>query len=136
MDCPVSRRRAEAVTDLLALEKADGVAVLTLSRPDQLNAYTVAMTDQLIAALDDLDADDEVRAVVVTGAGRTFCAGMDLSGSDPFDAGDDAARRRDSGGELALRLFASTKPLIAAINGAAGRRRRHDDAPDGHPAGQ
>jgi 1,4-dihydroxy-2-naphthoyl-CoA synthase len=67
MDCPVSRRRAEAVTDLLALEKADGVAVLTLSRPDQLNAYTVAMKDQLVAALDDLDADDEVRAVVVTG---------------------------------------------------------------------
>ena len=105
----------------IAVDKADGVAVVTLDRPEQLNAYTVAMKDELVAAVDDLDRDDDVRAVVVTGAGRAFCAGMDLSDPDAFArAGDDeSARRRDSGGELALRFFASTKPLIAAINGAA-----------------
>jgi enoyl-CoA hydratase/carnithine racemase len=107
------------VAGSIAVGTAGGVAVVTLDRPDQLNAYTVAMKDDLVAAIDDLDRDDDVRAVVVTGAGRAFCAGMDLSGPDPFAGNDDAARLRDSGGELALRLFASTKPLIAAINGAA-----------------
>jgi enoyl-CoA hydratase/carnithine racemase len=105
--------------DFLAIEKADGVGILTLNRPDRLNTYSVPMKDELLAALDDLDGDERVRAVVVTGAGRAFCAGMDLSGPDPFSGDDEDARRRDSGGELALRLFASTKPLIAAINGAA-----------------
>jgi enoyl-CoA hydratase/carnithine racemase len=105
--------------DVIMVEKDDGVAVLRLNRPDQLNTYSVAMKDELVAALDDLDGDNGVRAVVVTGAGRAFCAGMDLSGPDPFAGDDEAARRRDSGGELALRLFTSTKPLIAAINGAA-----------------
>ena len=112
---------APSMAELVALEKADGIAVITLNRPDQLNSYSVAMKDELVAAIDDVDADDAVRVAVVTGAGRAFCAGMDLSDPDAFSrAGDDeGARRRDSGGELALRLFASTTPLIAAINGAA-----------------
>ena len=106
---------------LISLETTEGVGVLTLDRPDQLNAYNVAMKDELIAAMDEIDRDDDVRAVVVTGAGRAFCAGMDLSNPDAFarQNEDEAARRRDSGGELTLRFFASTKPLIAAINGAA-----------------
>jgi enoyl-CoA hydratase/carnithine racemase len=80
------------------------------------------MKDELVAAFDAIDADDEVASVIVTGAGRTFCAGMDLSrGPAPFIRADEPAaeRTRDSGGILALRVFASTKPVIAAVNGAA-----------------
>jgi len=109
------------MTELVAIEKDAGVAVVTLNRPEQLNAYSVAMKDELVGVLEDVDGDDGVRVVVFTGAGRAFCAGMDLSDPDAFSRADDdeAARRRDSGGELTLRLFASPKPLIAAINGAA-----------------
>jgi enoyl-CoA hydratase/carnithine racemase len=103
------------------------VLTLTLYRPDKMNAMTRAMRRELCDALDRADADDTVRAIVVTGAGRAFCAGFDLSaGSRAFDPasashtpedGDEPGR--DGGGVLALRLFACTKPLIAAINGAA-----------------
>jgi len=106
-------------------EVSQGVLTLTLNRPDKLNAFTRTMMDELLYAIDAADADDEVRAVVVTGAGRAFCAGADLSsGSGTFDAGAGAAEvgidgRRDGGGRVTLRLFESTKPWIAAINGAA-----------------
>lgn len=100
----------------------DGVATITLSRPDELNTYSVRMKDELVAAFDALDADDGVRAVVVTGSGRAFCAGMDLSdGPAPFVRADEPPEERvhDSGGLLALRIYAFTKPVIAAVNGAA-----------------
>jgi enoyl-CoA hydratase/carnithine racemase len=108
----------------------DGIAVLTLDRPDQLNAYTAQMQVEILAALDETDADDAVRAVVVTGAGRAFCAGADLatSGSDTFnyDELEDKTGQevvggvhRDGGGVTVLRVFRSLKPVIAAINGPA-----------------
>jgi enoyl-CoA hydratase/carnithine racemase len=100
---------------------ADRVATLTLSRPDQLNAFTVTMMREMVAAFDLADADDEVRAVIVTGAGRAFCAGADLSaGEKTFDHGADGDRvLRDGGGIVSLRIFESHKPVIGAINGAA-----------------
>ncbi|AFR48201.1 enoyl-CoA hydratase-related protein [Gordonia sp. KTR9] len=104
---------------------ADGVATISLNRPDQLNAVTTVMCDELIAAFDLADSDDSVRAIIVTGVGRAFCAGADLSsGADAFehatDGGDSSAGvRRDSGGRVTLRIFASLKPVIAAINGSA-----------------
>lgn len=99
------------------------VLTITLNRPDRLNAWTTQMGQELIAALDRADADDEVRAVVVTGAGRGFCAGADLgSGGETFDwreMASDEAVPRDSGGQFTLRVFESRKPVIAAINGPA-----------------
>jgi len=114
----------------LLYDVADGVATITLNRPDKLNAFNTAMRDELIAAFDATDADDAVRAVIVTGAGRAFCAGADLSaGSQTFDYArrNDAAREavrvgdvyRDGGGLVTLRIFRSLKPVIGAINGAA-----------------
>lgn len=103
----------------------DGVATISLHRPDQLNAFTAQMMHELIAAFDATDADDNVRAVIVTGSGRAFCAGADLSGgSSTFDfekrygASPDTAHR-DGGGRVSLRIFRSLKPVIAAVNGAA-----------------
>jgi enoyl-CoA hydratase/carnithine racemase len=104
-------------------EVADGVLVITLNRPDRLNAFTGTMGRELIAAFDRADADDDVRAVIVTGAGRGFCAGADLGGGgQTFDSSefrDDGEVPRDLGGEVSLRIYASTKPVIAAINGPA-----------------
>jgi enoyl-CoA hydratase/carnithine racemase len=110
----------------------DHVLTITLDRPDRLNAFTGTMARELIEAFDRADADDDVRAVVVTGAGRGFCAGADLgAGAQTFDwreRGADgetavgqggAETPRDTGGVVALRIFASTKPVIAAINGPA-----------------
>jgi enoyl-CoA hydratase/carnithine racemase len=104
---------------------ADGVLTITLNRPDRLNAFTHTMMEELIAAFDASDADDDVRAVIVTGEGRGFCAGADLGGGgDTFNAserepdGDDGAHR-DGGGRVSLRIFDSQKPVIAAINGPA-----------------
>ena len=107
-----------------------GVATITLDRPDKMNAFTTVMRDELIAAFDETDADDAVRVVIVTGAGKAFCAGADLSaGGKTFDyaARGDAAREalrvgdvyRDGGGLVTLRIFRSLKPVIGAINGAA-----------------
>jgi enoyl-CoA hydratase/carnithine racemase len=102
---------------------ADRVLTITLDRPDRLNAWTPTMQAELIEALDRADADDDVRAVVVTGAGRAFCAGADLQrGGETFDwrerqAGDEVPR--DGGGQFTLRVFECTKPVIAAINGPA-----------------
>lgn len=120
--------------------EADGpVAVVSLNRAEHLNAFTDRMEQQLIDAFDRSDSDDDVRVVVLTGAGRAFCAGMDLRASeDPADTfvewrrspdappgsihridGDDLPMRRDGGGRVALRMWKSLKPIIAAINGHA-----------------
>ena len=114
----------------LRYEVQDGIATITLQRPDQLNAFTASMRDELIAAFDETDGDDAVRAVIVTGAGRAFCAGADLSaGGQTFDyAARQQAQRdesrvgevyRDGGGRVVLRIYQSLKPVIGAINGAA-----------------
>src|SRR5436190_7280227 len=105
-------------------EVADGVLQITLNRPDRLNAFTGKMGRELIAAFDRADADDDVRAVIVTGEGRGFCAGADLGGGgETFDSGelqgDGDGVPRDTGGQVSLRIYASTKPVIAAINGPA-----------------
>ncbi|MEY2995741.1 MAG: hypothetical protein RLZZ39_566 [Actinomycetota bacterium] len=108
------------------LYSVDGpVATITLNRPDKMNAFTNRMLKEMIAAFDATDADDAVRAVIVTGAGRAFCAGADLSGGGETFAkgGSDVAAKsgvvRDGGGLVALRIFESKKPVIGAINGAA-----------------
>jgi enoyl-CoA hydratase/carnithine racemase len=104
-------------------ETSDGVLTITLNRPERLNAWTGRMGEELRAAFDLADADDAVRAIIVTGAGRAFCAGADLeSGGDTFDYSkrDTAGLAgRDGGGEFTLRVFDSKKPVIAAINGPA-----------------
>src|SRR3954471_732793 len=109
-------------------EVADGVLTITLNRPDRLNAFTPTMMSELIEAFDAADHDDDVRAVIVTGEGRGFCAGADLArGGETFDwrargnGGEGGANvPRDGGGRVSLRIFESTKPVIAAINGPAG----------------
>jgi enoyl-CoA hydratase/carnithine racemase len=107
--------------ETILYEAADGIATITLHRPDRLNAFDQAMLDELRAALDLSDADDEVRAVIVTGAGRAFCAGADLSaGAKTFDyEAAEGGVPRDLAGQFTLRVFRSLKPVIAAINGAA-----------------
>ncbi len=120
----------------ISLATDEGIATITLDRPERMNAFTDQMMTDLIAAFDATDADDAVRAVIVTGAGKAFCAGADLaSGDATFNyarrGGDDGpvqadgsvdfahAAVRDTGGRVALRIFASLKPVIGAINGAA-----------------
>jgi len=104
-------------------ELEDHVLTITLNRPDRLNAWTPTMGRELIASFDQAEADDEVRVIVITGAGRGFCAGADLTGGgETFDKrqrdpGDMIPR--DGGGQFTLRVFDCTKPVIAAINGPA-----------------
>ena len=118
--------------DTIKLEKEGPIAILTLYRPDNMNAFTGKMMFEMIDAFDATDADDDVRAVIVTGHGdRAFCAGADLSeGAKTFDyearaeSGEvgrtsQTDRQRDGGGRLTLRVFNSLKPVIGAINGAA-----------------
>ena len=107
-------------------EVADGIATLTLNRPDQLNAFTGTMMNEIIDAFDRSDADDNVRVIVITGAGRGFCAGADLSsgGATFAKGGSDVKTKvegvtRDGGGLTSLRIYESHKPVIGAINGAA-----------------
>lgn len=112
-------------------EVGNGIATITLARPDKLNAFTQSMMEDMLDAFDRIDGDDDVRAVIVTGEGRAFCAGSDLSaGPDTFASGSDLVRpdgsldysadsARDGGGRLTLRIFRCLKPVIAAINGAA-----------------
>ncbi|MDH4325698.1 MAG: crotonase/enoyl-CoA hydratase family protein [Betaproteobacteria bacterium] len=105
-------------------EVAGRIATITLHRPEKLNAFTRLMRDELVDAFARADADDEVRAVIVTGAGRAFCAGADLSaGSATFDyakrEGLSADTHRDGGGQVTLRIFDMKKPVIAAVNGPA-----------------
>jgi enoyl-CoA hydratase/carnithine racemase len=112
----------------IAYEVADGVATITLDRPDRLNAFTVRMQQELVDACDRVDADPDVRVLVVTGRGRGFCAGADLGGGGAtFDRDTNVAagqvgleadgRHRDEGGLVSLRFFGLTKPIIGAING-------------------
>ncbi len=119
---------SEFETILYSVE--DGIATLTLNRPEKLNAFTTRMMTELIAAFDETDRDDNVKAVIVTGAGRAFCAGADLSrGGATFDrdANPEPERLavrvngvdRDGGGRVTLRIFDSLKPVIAAVNGPA-----------------
>jgi enoyl-CoA hydratase/carnithine racemase len=109
----------------ILFDVADHVATLTLNRPDRLNAFTGTMMNELIDAFDRTDADDDVRAVIVTGAGRGFCAGADLGGGGETFAkgGSDVQTEvgvpRDGGGLVSLRIYDSKKPVIGAINGAA-----------------
>jgi enoyl-CoA hydratase/carnithine racemase len=109
----------------IAYEVEDGIATLTLDRPERLNAFTQTMLTEMLDALDRIDADDAVRAAIVTGRGRGFCAGADLeAGPGTFDGREgertsDSDEHRDGGGLLTLRLYDCTKPLIAAINGPA-----------------
>jgi enoyl-CoA hydratase/carnithine racemase len=115
----------------------DFILTLTLNRPEQLNAFTVEMAQELVHAFDRASADDKVRAIVVTGAGRAFCAGMDLTVGgnvfglneqlrpsmqdleDEFNEPDIVNGVRDTGGRVTLAIYRCTKPVIAAINGAA-----------------
>ena len=110
----------------ILLEQRENIAVLFLNRPNKLNAFTFSMMEEIISALDSLEADDSVHAVIITGKGRAFCAGADLSsGQDTFNPSfDDFAVqesdfRRDSGGILTLRMYKFLKPIVVACNGPA-----------------
>jgi enoyl-CoA hydratase/carnithine racemase len=121
--------------ETIKYEVAEQILTITLNRPDKLNAFNGTMQQELIDAFDAADKDDNVRAIIVTGAGRGFCAGADLSsGANPFDR--DARRgpvkrlangavdysdpqARDGGGQVTLRIFKCLKPVIAAVNGPA-----------------
>jgi enoyl-CoA hydratase/carnithine racemase len=107
--------------ETLLYDVADGVATITLNRPDRLNAVNTTVIRELVDAFDAVDRDDDVRAAIVTGAGRAFCAGADLGrGGATFDGkGERAEEHRDGGGLVTLRIFDMTKPVIAAINGPA-----------------
>ena len=116
----------------IGYQAASGIATLTLRRPEKLNAFNAEMLQEMLQALDSIDADDAVRVVIVTGEGRAFCAGADLSaGGATFRRADSESQQRsgpidyanekyrDGGGRLTLRLFRCLKPVIAAINGPA-----------------
>nr|WP_298925938.1 crotonase/enoyl-CoA hydratase family protein [uncultured Erythrobacter sp.] len=112
----------------ILVEKVEGIATITLNRPEKMNAYTRTMGAEIMSAMDDIDADDSVRAVIFTGSGeKAFCAGADLTPeggghvfSDPNEVDDlSDPKVRDGGGKLTLRLFESKKPLISACNGVA-----------------
>jgi enoyl-CoA hydratase/carnithine racemase len=108
--------------ETLLYDVVDGVCTLTLNRPDRLNAVNAQSISDLVAAFDRADADDAVRVVIVTGAGRAFCAGADLVGGGRTFARDASVRaedHRDGGGLVTLRIFDLKKPVIAAINGPA-----------------
>jgi enoyl-CoA hydratase/carnithine racemase len=123
--------------ETIAYDVSESILTITLNRPEKLNAFTAVMGRELIEAFTRADADDEVRAIIVTGAGRAFCAGADLSaGGATFDrvarrdrpappTGPDGSpdlsdeTARDGGGRVSLRIFASLKPVIAAVNGPA-----------------
>src|SRR5881227_2297033 len=112
------RKSVQITTDL-----SNRILTITLNRPERLNAWTQTMCRELIDAFDRADQDDEVRAVIMTGAGRAYCAGADLgAGGETFDARSReavAGGHRDNGGQFTLRMFESTKPVIGAINGPA-----------------
>jgi enoyl-CoA hydratase/carnithine racemase len=109
--------------ETVELSVEDGIGLLVLDREEALNAVNEQLLDDFVAALDEVDADDGIRALVVTGRGRAFCAGADLSeGGDSFARGDgpfEMPRDADGGGILAARIFDLAKPVIAAINGPA-----------------
>jgi enoyl-CoA hydratase/carnithine racemase len=142
MDCRVkpgndksSERKMLMSYETIKYEVADQILTITMNRPAKLNAFNAAMQREMIEAFDAADKDDNIRAIIVTGSGRAFCAGADLSsGADTFDR--DARRApvrrlanghvdysdpnaRDGGGQLTLRIFKCLKPVIAAVNGPA-----------------
>src|SRR4051812_15117365 len=125
-ECTPRHRPKEPPTmdfEQIRYEVEDHVLTITLNRPDRLNAWTQTMQHELLDAFDRADADDDVRAIVMTGAGRAYCAGADLeSGGDTFSSREhfgDGDAARDGGGTVTLRIYNSTKPVIAAINGPA-----------------
>jgi len=111
--------------ETMRVEKQDGVMTVTLNRPERLNAFNLQMMQDWFTVLDDADGDDAVRALIVTGAGRGFCAGADLgSGGATFDPSHGGERERerahrDGGGRVTLRIYRCRKPVIAAVNGPA-----------------
>ncbi len=111
--------------ETIEVEKSEGILTLTLNRPERLNAFTAEMAKDWLTVLDDVDSDDDVRAVIVTGAGRGFCAGADLgSGAATFDSSTETAEsstkvHQDTGGLVTLRIYRCLKPIIAAVNGPA-----------------
>ena len=107
--------------ETLLYDVADAIATVTLNRPERLNAVNGTVIRELVDAFDRADADDAVRAIIVTGAGRAFCAGADLAGGGrTFDGrGENPDAHRDGGGLVTLRIFEMKKPVIAAINGPA-----------------
>jgi enoyl-CoA hydratase/carnithine racemase len=114
--------RSIAVTyETLDYQVEDGILTLTLNRPERMNAFNGVMCRELIEAFDAADADDAVRVIIVTGAGKAFCAGADLeSGGDTFNRQKRSNKDlRDGGGTVSLRIFECTKPVIGAFNGAA-----------------
>ena len=118
------RSASEMAFETILYDDADGVATITLNRPERLNAVNATVIRELVAALEQADGDDGVRAVIVTGAGRAFCAGADLGGGGTtFAGGPGRSERpedhRDGGGLVTLRIFEMKKPVIAAINGPA-----------------
>ena len=101
-------------------EVTEGIMTITLNRPERLNAFNDLMGEELLRAFDQADENDEVRAIIITGEGRAYCAGADLEkGGDTFQRDASPAEHRDEGGILALRIFELKKPIIAAINGPA-----------------
>ena len=137
--------------ETIRVDVENGIQTITLHRPDKLNAFTGTMMNELIAAFDAADKNDDVRAVIVTGAGRAFCAGADLSaGADTFDqdkrggrrapaqmpdGGDDYADEaiRDGGGRVTLRIFESSEAGHRRDQRPGGRHRRDHALADGHP---
>src|SRR4051812_31547518 len=135
--------------ETIKYDVAEQILTITLNRPDKLNAFNAQMQGELIDAFDAADKDDDVRAIIVTGAGRGFCAGADLSsGADTFDR--DARRGpvkrfadgkvdysdsqvRDGGGQVTLRIFKCLKPVIAAVNGHVGGFSGFTGAAEGDP---
>ncbi|MGV9709133.1 enoyl-CoA hydratase-related protein [Gordonia sp. NPDC003424] len=104
----------------LLIDRDDEIAIFRLNRPDRLNAFTFEMAEQLKVAFDATDADDTVRAVVITGVGRAFCAGADLGGGATtfeLEESEPGQVPPDSGGQVALRIFESLKPVVIAVNG-------------------
>ena len=110
--------------ETLRTETKENSLIIYLSREERMNAFTLTMQQELVAALDEAENMDEIKSIIFTGDGKAYCAGADLSsGGDTFDnrKGREKTNNvvRDSGGLLTLRLFKSKKPLIAAVNGAA-----------------
>ena len=110
----------------ISYERVENIALITLNRPEKLNALTLRMMHELCSAFDQVDADDQVKAALITGAGRAFCAGADLSSGedtfvDKFDTQDSHPEdyNKDAGGILTLRMFRSLKPIVTACNGAS-----------------